>query len=329
MTRLVPTVVAFGIPLLVTPGARAAGDAAPAPAPAPTPTETAAAPPPAPYVSPFSPRGVGVATALRLEASYGLDADVSNTVVEFLTAAYAFNKHISIYGRTGWVEYLPSSGPSTSAFTNLAIGALWADTFAKDFRYCVTIGTGLPVGQGGGDSPDTGEAAAIGAGNLARARWDGSTMFSPNDVAPFIGGDLAFVKGGFTIQAEVSVFSLFRVRGDGINPATSKPWDPDAVKGSIDLGLHVGYFIVPQLSIQAEVRDQTFLGTPAAVSSGAIAQSWVSVGGGVRGHFKIGAHAWFRPGLAFFQPLNDAVLKPIDHTASSYHIFLLDLPVSF
>ncbi len=187
----------------------------------------------------------------------------------------------------------------------------------------------MPIGQGGGDNPDTGEAAAVAAGNLARGRYDGSTMFSPNDVAPFVGGDLAWVAHGLTLQAEVTVFALFRVRGDGTNPATGKPWDPDEAKASIDLAFHAGYFIILELSVQLEVRDQTFLSTPAAVSAGNISRSWVTLGGGVRGHFKIGPKDWFRPGLAYFQPLNDAIYKPTLHTASSYHIVVLDLPFSF
>lgn len=285
--------------------------------------------PPAPYVAPFAPRGTGAGTSVRAETAYGLDTGVSSTIVQYLAASWAPVEHLSLYGRTGWSYYFPNAGPATSAFTNLAVGALCAYKLGRDFRWSATIGTGLPVGQGGGDDPDPGEAAALAAGSLARSRFEGSTMFSPNDVAPYLGGDLAWVRGGFTLQAEVTVFALFRVRGDGTNPATGKPWDPDAVKGSVDLAFHAGYFVVPQLSVQVEVRDQTYLGTPAAVAAGNISQSWVTVGGGVRGHLKLGPKASFHPGIAFFQPLNDAILKPTVHTALSYHVFLLDLPVSF
>ncbi len=281
-------------------------------------TEAAPAPAPAPYTASYGLRAPAAATYVRAETAYGLNAGASSTVVQYLSASYAPVDRLSIYARTGWVDYLPDKGPSGTAVTNVVLGAQWADKLSPELRWAATLGTGLPVGQGGGDTPDPGAAAAIAAGNLARSRLDGSTMFSPNDIAPFAGGDLAWVSGGFTLQAEVTLFELLRVRGSQV--------DPDSAKTSLDLGLHAGYFIVPELSVSLELRDQSFLSAPAAVDAGKISRSWVTAGGGVRAHFNLGEHVWLRPGLAYVQPLNDP--SPTI-SASNFHIFQLDLPLSF
>jgi hypothetical protein len=240
-------------------------------------------------------------------------------VVQYLTASYAPIKQLSVFARAGWVDLLlPSPASSSNAFTNVAIGALWADKVLPDLRLAATLGTGLPVGQGGGDTPDAGEAAAMAAGNLARSRFEGSTMFSQNDLSPFVGGDIAWVSRGFTLQAEATIFELIRVRGSAV--------DPDATKTSLTMGAHAGYLFVPEFSFGVEVRDQTFLSTPAAVDAGKTSRNWVTVGGGPRVNLRLGEHVWLRPGLAYLQPLNNP--SPT-MSASSYHIVQLDLPLTF
>jgi hypothetical protein len=137
-------------------------------------------------------------------------------------------------------------------------------------------------------------------------------------VAPFLGGDLAWVSRGLTAQAEASLFEAVRVRAENT--------EPDANRTVLTAGLHVGYFLRPALSVSAELRDQTFLSTPAAVAQGKQSRSWVTVGGGPRAHVPLGRGMWLRPGIAFIQPLNDTAPK---RSASSYHIVQLDLPLVF
>jgi hypothetical protein len=274
--------------------------------------------PPAPFAPSFAFRAPAASTGVRAETAYGLNSGTSSTIVQYLTASYAPIDWLSFFVRGGWVDFIPDVGTSGTAFTNVALGGTWARKLTPEWRVAVALGTGLPVGQGGGDSPDPGEAAAIAAGNLARSRLEGSTMFSPNDVAPYIGGDVAWVSHGFTVQAEVNVFQLFRVRGDKA--------DPDSTKTSFMGGIQGGYFVIPQLSVGLEVRDNTYLSTPAAVSAGKTSRTWVTVGGGVRAHLQLGPHIWFRPGLGFFQPVDDPTPTI---SASNYHVFQLDLPLTF
>lgn len=286
-------------------------------APAP-PAETApavVAAPPAPYTLPFGLRGAAAATAVRAETAYGWNAGTSSTIVQYLTASYAPLKTLSLGVRAGWVDYIPEKGSSSSAFTNIALGGVWADTVAPGVKVEGALGLGLPVGQGGGDSPDPGQAAAMAAGNLARSRFEGLTMFKPNDLTPYLGGDVAWVSGGVTLQAEATIFQGFRVRGGA-------PSDPDSSNTSLTMGAHAGYSIVPELSVALEVRDQTYVSTPAAVDAGKQSRSWVTVGGGPRANLRLAKDVVFRPALAYFQPLNDP--SPTI-SASNYHIFLLDL----
>lgn len=272
----------------------------------------------APYDTPYALRAPFATTAVRAETAYGLDYGVSSTIVQYLTGSYAPSEHLSFFVRGGWVDYLPDTGSEGTAFTNVAVGAQWAGKLTPALRYAATAGMGLPVGQGGGNSPDAGAAAAIAAGNLARSRLEGSTMFSPDDLAAFVGGDLAWVSRGWTLQAEASVFELFRVRGEEA--------DPDANKTNLMAAVHAGYFLFPQLSIGVEVRDHTFLSTPVAVAEGKSSRTWFTAGGGLRAHLELAPHVWFRPGLAYFQPLNDPTPAI---SAGNYHIVQLDLPISF
>jgi hypothetical protein len=88
------------------------------------------------------------------------------------------------------------------------------------------------------------------------------------------------------------------------------------------MGALAGYAIMPSLSVALEVRDQTFLSTPASVDAGRMSRTWVTVGGGPRANLRLAKDVALRPALAFFQPLNDP--SPAI-SASSYHIFLLDI----
>jgi hypothetical protein len=93
--------------------------------------------------------------------------------------------------------------------------------------------------------------------------------------------------------------------------------------------LHVGYFIVPMLSLGAEIRHQRWLSTPKAVEldeASATPQgsrdttTWAV---GPRGHFKLSDSVWFRPGVAFAMPLDNPMKK------AKYKIVQLDLPIAF
>jgi hypothetical protein len=90
------------------------------------------------------------------------------------------------------------------------------------------------------------------------------------------------------------------------------------------MGLHVGYFFIPQLSAGAELRHQRWLSTPASITADEDTlrdNSTFAIG--LRVHFGLSGTVWLRPGLAYARAIDD----PMD--AASYDILQLDIPVAF
>jgi hypothetical protein len=184
------------------------------------------------------------------------------------------------------------------------------------------LGVTIPIGGGGGDKPDPTTLTADKAGIPARSAMD-NAMFAINDFTLFPGVDLAFVKSGFTLQGEVTLLQLFRVKGDkGGNSAAVPPMptpNPDSSKTNLTMGVHAGYFFIPQLSAGVELRHQRWLSTPKAVK----ADEALAVALGLRVHFKLSDKIWLRPGLAYSRGLDDPM------SANEYSILQLDVPVVF
>ena len=100
-------------------------------------------------------------------------------------------------------------------------------------------------------------------------------------------------------------------------------------KTNLTMGLHIGYFLIPQLSIGAEIRHQRLLSTPKNVEADEKlpeptgirdTTTWAI---GPRGHFKLSESVWFRPGVSFSMPLDNPMQK------AEYKVVQLDLPIAF
>ena len=76
----------------------------------------------------------------------------------------------------------------------------------------------------------------------ARAQLD-NALFAVNDLALIPGFGAAYVSGGLTVQVEITLLQLMRVRGEAAQPEASKT--------NMTTGLHGGYFFLPQLSAGA------------------------------------------------------------------------------
>lgn len=94
------------------------------------------------------------------------------------------------------------------------------------------------------------------------------------------------------------------------------------------MGVHAGYFFIPQLSAGVELRHQRWLSTPVAVKNveagakiGVRDSSTVALG--LRAHFKLSDTMWIRPSLAYVRGIDAPMSK------SSYDIVQLDVPVVF
>ncbi len=113
-------------------------------------------------------------------------------------------------------------------------------------------------------------------------------MFAVNYFTPLVGAGVAYVDHKLTVQLEATVLQLFRVRGSEAPTAT------DSARTNSTAGIHVGYFVIPQLSFGAEFRYQRWLTTPTRLVNGAkvdildVAKDTMSVAFGPRAHFAIG-----------------------------------------
>ena len=331
--------------------APAAEVAAPSPAEAPPAEPAAAKPKPPPYSLPWQLRPAVVGNVVRSDTAFAFykdkdDKESGYTVTSMLLFSYKLSDNFAPMIRLGVSGNAPPLGtkakvgvdPMTKLpinkdfdraqnFLNPVIGATYAVKPAKPLRLAGFLGVTLPIGGGGGDSPDLSNAQANNPyGIRSRSSMD-NAMFSVNDFAIFPGVDLAYVSGGLTIQAEATLFQLLRVKGDA-GPA---PKNPDSSKTNLTMGLHIGYFVIPELSIGAEIRHQRFLSTPAAVAADEALASSAQLGLrdqttwaiGPRAHFKLGESMWFRPGVSYAMAIDDPMSK------FKYKIVQLDLPFAF
>ena len=328
-------------PAAADPAALAAAPAEPAPAepapaepaaapaaeaPPPAPPEGAGAPPPEapkpkppPYHLPFQLRPAQAVTVIRGETSFGFykapnDGPSGTAVVPMLLAAYKVTPNFSPVLRLGMVSNSPPAGESKVAFTNPVVGGIYGIKLSPETRLALFLGLTVPVGSGGGDTQDPDRANALRAGIATRAAMD-NAMFATNYFTVFPGVSFAYVDKGFTVQAEVTLLQLMRVRG--------KAYETDESRTNLTMGLHVGYFFIPQLSLGAELRHQRWLSTPASVDNDPASRDTTTVAIGPRVHFKLGEKVAFRPGIIYSRGLD----KPL--TNSDFNIVQLDLPFIF
>lgn len=92
-------------------------------------------------------------------------------------------------------------------------------------------------------------------------------------------------------------------------------------------GLHVGYFILPSMSVGTELRYQRWLDAPFAVErdpTGA-SRDTLTVAVGPRLHLEVGSVGWLRPGVSYQRGLD----RPLAAANPDYHIVQIDVPFLF
>jgi len=337
-----------------SPGAAAPGEAAPAaeePAAAaptaavaaaePTPTETAAAEPsapapevsaaapaydapaplaktPPPYSLPWQLRPIGPGNVVRSDttvAAYETDAGSGNTVASTLLASYKVTPKLAPLVRIAVVrDAPPGDAEGATTFANPLVGAIWGQPLSPSIKLGLFAAMAFPIGTGGGNEPNMARASANKAGIAARSSMD-NAMFAVNDHVLIGGADLAYVSGGFTVQGEMTVLQLTRVRGEDVQP--------DAHRTNFTSGVHVGWFAMPWLSLGGELRYQRWLSTPKAVEADDALRENATAAVGLRGHFKMSGKRWLRPGLSYTRGLDDPM------SGKGYDIVQIDVPYAF
>lgn len=297
-----------------------AGPVAIAPAPAP------AKPP---YSIPFQLRPVASVTVLRTDTSFAfyddpVADDDGTTVASMLLASYKLSDNLCPLVRVGMVSNSPPNTDGAAGFLNPVLGLSYILPLLPELRAAFFFGAALPLGSGGGDSPDPAKVASNAAGIRARSAMD-NAMFAVNDLVLFPGASLAYVNHGLTVQIEATILELIRVRGEDAVNAQGAALNPDATRTNMTAGLHVGYFFMPELSGAIELRHQRWLSTPTAIENDATGtlRDTTTIAIGPRVHFKVGENSWIRPALALAIGLDD----PLERWES--RSVQLDIPVIF
>jgi hypothetical protein len=277
-------------------------------------------PKPAPYSLPFQLRPVAAGTVIRSDTAFAFydsagKSPSGSTVATTLLGSYKVTPEFSPLVRVGMVSDSPPGADSAVAFMNPVLGGIYGIKPSPETRLGLFLGVTIPIGSGGGNSPDLAKRAAmIAHGIPARSAMD-NAMFAMNYFTIFPGVGFAYVAHGLTVQVEATLLELIRTRGDNL--------DKESTRTNFTMGVHAGYFIIPQLSIGAELRHQRWLSTPAPVEANPATRDTTTFAVGPRVHIQLSDTVWFRPGIAYARGID----KPM--TTSDYNIVQLDLPFSF
>jgi hypothetical protein len=317
---LVALVVAGATPAVQAKQAEPAGATPAVSASTPTPAVTAPtpAPPPPPYSLPWQLRPVVAANVVRSDTAvsfYENNGQDASTVASTLLMSYKVLPKLAPMIRLAYVHNDPGVAPGTgNALVNPLLGATYQLDLAPGLRMGLFLGVTLPIGQGG-DKPAgmDSTAAAAGAGINARSAMD-NALFAVNFMTVIPGFGIAYTKAGFTAQIEATFLQLTRVSNSDV--------EKDASRTNFTSGLHLGYFVIPQLSFGGEVRFQRWLSEPAMLTMFPNRRETLTFAVGPRAHFKLGTK-WLRPGIAYAQGIDDPMKARKDR------ILQVDLPFAF
>ena len=286
----------------------------------------AAAGAPAPYTPPLQLRPIMAGNVLRIDsalATYNDRDGVSGGIVDatVLTGSYRVVPDLAVLIRVGGIANHPANGDATTfSFMNPVVGGLYSIKLPSDLRMGIFLGLSVPVGSGGGNSPDPAVQLANNSGGLARSGMDGA-MVSPNYFAVIPGIDLAYIGHGLTVQVEATLIQLNRVRGEEV--------DHDQTRLNLTTGLSVGYAITPELSVVGEVRYQRWLYNPTVFAAENPAVENLSFAVGPRLNLKIGKVV-VRTGISYAQGLlGPMATGGYTSPTNTDHILFVDTTVAF
>ena len=276
---------------------------------------------PAPYSLPWLLRPAIPASVVRLDETMAFYRDPVSVASG---ASYLTGLIVTWKASPNWVPVFrqvfvhndaPSGGRdvSGSGFSNPLLGVSHLRPFGRGWRFSGFLATAIPIGSGGGDSPDQGAAAAMAAAIPARSAMD-NALFAVNYWTVIGGLGLARLTSGLTLQAEATVLQLTRARG---------PDTQDGGRTNLTAGLHAGHFFSPRVSVGAEVRLQRWMTNAAPVRKDEAAREQLTFGIGPRFHFKVAGKHWLRPGLSYTRALDDPMAQ------KGYDIVQIDVPFAF
>jgi hypothetical protein len=284
------------------------------------------------YSLPWQLRPVTAGNVLRIDTAAAVFNDANGNldvaVPTIFSASYQVKPHWAPTVRLGFVgNDAPGEATDGSSFVNPLVGATYARAFGS-YRLALFGATTVPVGTGGGDAPNVRAAKTNAAAGTARPADE--AMFAVNYMTEIAGADLAYVNHGLTAQAEATVLQFVRVRGEDSAGAT----DPFRTQAAV--GLHLGSFIGSHFSLSGDLHYRRWLSRPTTLSATTGERVRLSDGDmaavtaaiGPRVHFRLGKHAWIRPGLSFVRGLDARGFGAPLLTAQTTAV-QLDVPVTF
>jgi len=262
------------------------------------------------------------AAAVFVDANGNVDiARTTALAVSYhLTERWAPTLRIGVAGNNA-----PGAALDGTSLANPVAGVTYTRVMGHR-RYALVATTTIPIGTGGGDVADPRTVTTNAAS--ATARPTDEAMFAVNYLTETIGGDIAYVDHGLTVQAEATLQQGIRVRGEHSASGT------DAFRTRATIGAHAGAFLGRHVSLGADLLYQRWLSHPTELDmTGAKAPiadadlGQLTVAAGVRGHFHLGG-ATLHPGLSYTRGLGASRRGPMIVTNRTNAI-ALDLTVLF
>jgi hypothetical protein len=228
------------------------------------------------------------AAAAFKDANGNLDLAVATT----LSGRYQLANGWAPMVRLGLIgNNAPGAALDGSSFANPVLGATYGRRIDR-YRLAFTGAATLPVGTGNART-------AIAARTVRPAD---RVMYEVDSMAAIAGVDAAYVRGGFTAQAEATLMQLVRVRGGG----------GDRLRTRAAVAMHLGYAIGSHVAVGGDLHYQ----------------DTVTASIGFRLQFRVADRTWIRPGLSVLRGLDSRGLDAPLLTARTTAI-QLDLPVTF
>jgi hypothetical protein len=277
---------------------------------------------------PWQLRPLTTSNSVRAEAAAAVFNDVNGNVniasTNAFSASYHLNDRWTPMLRFGFLgNNAAGAARDGTTFANPLVGVTY-----RHRKLALFASTTLPIGTGGGNDPDPIAAQANAAAMTVRPADD--AMFAVNYLTETVGADIAYVKHGFTAQAEATLQQSIRVRGGDSVDGT------DVARTRAALGVHLGAYIGSHVSLGGDVLYQRWLTHPTKldrmtksrmpIADDDMASLTLSVG--VRVHFDIGP-ASIHPGLSFTRGLDATGATADSMITNRTTAVALDVPVLF
>ncbi|HEY0708931.1 MAG TPA: hypothetical protein VGG33_19130 [Polyangia bacterium] len=269
---------------------------------------------------------VSVATAAAVFNDTQGNLDIAVPTV--FAAIYQLTSHWTPTIKLGVVRNnAPGAALDGTTLANPVLGATYTRALGAS-RIAVFGATTIPIGTGGGDSPNLRAAETNAAATAARPA--DSAMFAVDYLAGIVGVDVAYLGCDFTAQAEMTLLHFVRARGGDSGGAT------DAFRTQATLGVHVSYFFGTHFSLSSDLHHRRWLSSPTTANAtpgphitfAGAGLNTTSAAVGPRFHFQLGQRGWVRPGLSFVRGFDARGFGAPLITAQATAV-QLDIPVTF